>query len=268
MVILHTRISLLAPPSPRRPSDARHRGRRHHHCSRPAPPARSLVVEVVFRVHNPARQIPPSGQYGQLQAGMSLQRGINYVWANATKQECISFNHHAISYHSGHKKKEIKSDSKALHGRERTQILKFGLRIVGEIEKNARNPVFQNAKGWTMSLGTNYLYATFLAMFGSLLGIAWSIPLRRALVIELRPPLKFPEGVTTADCSNQGRSTVAVPPKLSAWEPLLEPRCPFSRTWASGRAISPLGGFIKTCTPACLQLLQPPLCWALDTLLA
>ena len=78
---------------------------------------------------------------------MSLQRGIYYVWANATKQECTSFNHHAISYHSRHKKKERKSDNKALHGRERTQILKFGLRIVGEKEKNARNPVFQNAEG-------------------------------------------------------------------------------------------------------------------------
>ena len=42
----------------------------------------------------------------------------------------------------------------------------------------------------------NYLWVTLIAGLGGVLGVLFTIPLRRALIIEAK--LKFPEGVATA----------------------------------------------------------------------
>ena len=62
-----------------------------------------------------------------------------------------------------------------------------------------------SSDGWTTFLGVNYAYTTFLAMFGGFLGIAFSIPIRRAIITEIVPPLKFPEGVATAEVLKSGQ---------------------------------------------------------------
>eukprot|EP01121_Diplochlamys_sp_Union-15-3_P020795 TRINITY_DN8219_c0_g1_i3.p1 TRINITY_DN8219_c0_g1~~TRINITY_DN8219_c0_g1_i3.p1 ORF type:complete len:691 (-),score=98.04 TRINITY_DN8219_c0_g1_i3:69-2141(-) len=49
--------------------------------------------------------------------------------------------------------------------------------------------------GWT---SIKYLQTTVIAALGGLIGVSFSIPLRRALVVE-EPTLKFPEGVATAE---------------------------------------------------------------------
>jgi putative OPT family oligopeptide transporter len=76
--------------------------------------------------------------------------------------------------------------------------------VVMNNKRDQGDPVFANVEGWDTFLGVNYLYSTFLAMFGGLLGIAWSIPLRKALIVEMKPPLQFPEGVATAQVLQAG----------------------------------------------------------------
>eukprot|EP00127_Corallochytrium_limacisporum_P007480 Clim_evm2s253 gene=Clim_evmTU2s253 len=76
--------------------------------------------------------------------------------------------------------------------------------VIMNNERDNGNPVFEGVEGWDSFMGSNYFYSTFLAMFGGLLGIAWSVPLRRALIVDLRPRLKFPEGVATAQVLKSG----------------------------------------------------------------
>jgi putative OPT family oligopeptide transporter len=49
----------------------------------------------------------------------------------------------------------------------------------------------------------NYLWVTLIAGFGGLLGVLFTIPLRRALIIE--SDLKFPEGIATAEVLRSGQ---------------------------------------------------------------
>ena len=49
----------------------------------------------------------------------------------------------------------------------------------------------------------NYLWVTLIAGFGGLLGVLFTIPLRRALIIESN--LKFPEGIATAEVLRSGQ---------------------------------------------------------------
>ncbi|MCK4565131.1 MAG: oligopeptide transporter, OPT family [Verrucomicrobia bacterium] len=49
----------------------------------------------------------------------------------------------------------------------------------------------------------NYLWVTVIAGFGGLLGVLFTIPLRRALIIE--SDLKFPEGIATAEVLRSGQ---------------------------------------------------------------
>lgn len=76
--------------------------------------------------------------------------------------------------------------------------------VIMNTQRDLGNPVFEGVEGWDTFLGSNYLYGTFLCMFGGFLGICWSIPLRRALILEIEPPLKFPEGVATAQVVKSG----------------------------------------------------------------
>ncbi len=50
----------------------------------------------------------------------------------------------------------------------------------------------------------NYLWVTVIAGFGGLLGVLFTIPLRRALIVETK--LKFPEGIATAEVLKSGES--------------------------------------------------------------
>jgi putative OPT family oligopeptide transporter len=52
---------------------------------------------------------------------------------------------------------------------------------------------------WT---GFNFLWVTVIAGFGGLLGVLFTIPLRRALIVEAK--LKFPEGIATAEVLKSG----------------------------------------------------------------
>jgi putative OPT family oligopeptide transporter len=49
----------------------------------------------------------------------------------------------------------------------------------------------------------NYLWVTLIAGFGGILGVLFTIPLRRALIIEQN--LKFPEGIATAEVLESGQ---------------------------------------------------------------
>ncbi|MHC4761990.1 MAG: OPT family oligopeptide transporter [Planctomycetota bacterium] len=49
----------------------------------------------------------------------------------------------------------------------------------------------------------NYLWVTLIAGFGGLLGVLFTIPLRRALIVEGK--LKFPEGIATAEVLKSGQ---------------------------------------------------------------
>ena len=51
--------------------------------------------------------------------------------------------------------------------------------------------------------GFSYLWVTLIAGFGGLLGVLFTIPLRRALIIEGK--LKFPEGIATAEVLKSGQ---------------------------------------------------------------
>jgi len=63
--------------------------------------------------------------------------------------------------------------------------------------------------GWENYLGTRYVEATVCSLFGGLLGVLFSIPIRRALIADstLEPPLAFPEGVATANVLIQGNES-------------------------------------------------------------
>ena len=52
---------------------------------------------------------------------------------------------------------------------------------------------------WT---GFNYLWVTIIAGFGGILGVLFTVPLRRAMIVE--DPLKFPEGIATAEVLKTG----------------------------------------------------------------
>lgn len=60
-------------------------------------------------------------------------------------------------------------------------------------------PALVILKEWT---GFNYLETTLIALFGGVLGVLFTIPLRRALIID--QPLQFPEGVATAEVLKVG----------------------------------------------------------------
>ncbi|MHC4265595.1 MAG: OPT family oligopeptide transporter [Planctomycetota bacterium] len=51
-------------------------------------------------------------------------------------------------------------------------------------------------------IGFNFLWVTVIAGFGGLLGVLFTIPLRRALIVEAK--LKFPEGIATAEVLKSG----------------------------------------------------------------
>eukprot|EP00127_Corallochytrium_limacisporum_P007479 Clim_evm1s253 gene=Clim_evmTU1s253 len=76
--------------------------------------------------------------------------------------------------------------------------------VIMNNKRDEGEAVFEGVEGWDSFMGSNYFYTTFLSMFGGLLGIAWSVPLRRALIVDLKPPLKFPEGVATAQVLKSG----------------------------------------------------------------
>lgn len=62
-------------------------------------------------------------------------------------------------------------------------------------------PALVILKVWTEF---SYLETTLIALFGGVLGVLFTIPLRRALIIE--QPLQFPEGVATAEVLKAGAS--------------------------------------------------------------
>jgi len=56
---------------------------------------------------------------------------------------------------------------------------------------------------WDGFGGTNFWWITIIAAFGGLLGVLFTIPLRRALIVE--DPLQFPEGIATAEVLETGQ---------------------------------------------------------------
>jgi putative OPT family oligopeptide transporter len=56
---------------------------------------------------------------------------------------------------------------------------------------------------WNDFGGKNFLWITIIAAFGGLLGVLFTIPLRRSLIIEDK--LQFPEGIATAEVLETGR---------------------------------------------------------------
>ena len=52
---------------------------------------------------------------------------------------------------------------------------------------------------WT---GFNYLWVTIIVGFGGILGVLFTVPLRRAMIVD--EPLKFPEGIATAEVLKTG----------------------------------------------------------------
>src|SRR4030042_755660 len=52
----------------------------------------------------------------------------------------------------------------------------------------------------------DYVWVTVIAGFGGLLGVLFTIPLRRALIVEAK--LKFPEGIATAEVLKSGERGV------------------------------------------------------------
>eukprot|EP01068_Selenidium_serpulae_P017536 Selendium_serpulae@DN6386_c2_g1_i5.p1 len=79
-----------------------------------------------------------------------------------------------------------------------------GLVIIHNYESD---PVFSGAEGWETFMGVNYAYTLFIAILGGFMGIMLSIPIRKALVIDIRPPLSFPEGVATAGVLKAGEAS-------------------------------------------------------------
>jgi putative OPT family oligopeptide transporter len=78
--------------------------------------------------------------------------------------------------------------------------------VILNTERSEGNPIYANVDGWSSFMGSNYFYTTFLALFGGVLGIMWSIPLRRALIVEIEPKLRFPEGVAVAQVLKSGEA--------------------------------------------------------------
>jgi uncharacterized oligopeptide transporter (OPT) family protein len=56
---------------------------------------------------------------------------------------------------------------------------------------------------WDGFGGINFLWITIIAAFGGLLGVLFTIPLRRSLIVEGK--LKFPEGIATAEVLETGQ---------------------------------------------------------------
>jgi len=56
---------------------------------------------------------------------------------------------------------------------------------------------------WDGFGGTNFWWITIIAAFGGLLGVLFTIPLRRSLIVEGK--LKFPEGIATAEVLETGQ---------------------------------------------------------------
>ena len=56
---------------------------------------------------------------------------------------------------------------------------------------------------WDNFSGKNFLWITIIAAFGGLLGVLFTIPLRRSLIIEGK--LQFPEGIATAEVLETGQ---------------------------------------------------------------
>ncbi|MFQ6034767.1 MAG: OPT family oligopeptide transporter, partial [Sedimentisphaerales bacterium] len=57
---------------------------------------------------------------------------------------------------------------------------------------------------WDSFGGTNFWWITIIAAFGGLLGVLFTIPLRRSLIVEGK--LKFPEGIATAEVLETGQA--------------------------------------------------------------
>mmetsp|Transcript_16375 Transcript_16375/g.28396 ORF Transcript_16375/g.28396 Transcript_16375/m.28396 type:complete len:691 (-) Transcript_16375:2757-4829(-) len=77
--------------------------------------------------------------------------------------------------------------------------------VIMNVRRDQGDPTFAGVQGWDSFLGMNYFYVSFLAFFGGILGIMWSIPIRRALLLEIKPALCFPEGVATAEVLKSGQ---------------------------------------------------------------
>ena len=60
----------------------------------------------------------------------------------------------------------------------------------------------------------NFMETVSIAAFGGILGVLFTIPLRRALIID--QPLKFPEGVATAENIDRAPATIAVAIEIPA----------------------------------------------------
>ena len=56
---------------------------------------------------------------------------------------------------------------------------------------------------WDDFSGTNFIWISVIAMFGGILGVLFTIPLRRSLIVE--GDLKFPEGIATAEVLETGQ---------------------------------------------------------------
>ena len=56
---------------------------------------------------------------------------------------------------------------------------------------------------WDNFGGTNFIWITIIAAFGGLLGVLFTIPLRRSLIVEAE--LQFPEGIATAEVLETGQ---------------------------------------------------------------
>src|SRR5210317_807386 len=56
---------------------------------------------------------------------------------------------------------------------------------------------------WDGFGGKNYWWITIIAAFGGLLGVLFTIPLRRSLIVE--GDLQFPEGIATAEVLETGQ---------------------------------------------------------------
>ncbi|MHC4326104.1 MAG: OPT family oligopeptide transporter, partial [Planctomycetota bacterium] len=56
---------------------------------------------------------------------------------------------------------------------------------------------------WDSFGGKNFWWITVIAAFGGLLGVLFTIPLRRSLIVESK--LQFPEGIATAEVLETGQ---------------------------------------------------------------
>ena len=56
---------------------------------------------------------------------------------------------------------------------------------------------------WENFSGANYWWITIISLFGGILGVLFTIPLRRSLIVE--GDLQFPEGIATAEVLETGQ---------------------------------------------------------------